>query len=79
MKSIGRKSCGKPGGAVAKRSVCTWLWGIEVIDRLVIKGDDAFLPLNKEEIDPEVPHVHAWRVWSRGDEDDDELNELIED
>jgi hypothetical protein len=51
---------------------------IEVIDRLVIKGDNVFLPLSEEEIDPEVPVRAAW-VWSREDVEDDELEEALRD
>ena len=50
---------------------------VEVIDRLVIEGDHIFMSLHGLVDDDEVVS-RAW-IWSRGDEDNYELDELFAD
>jgi hypothetical protein len=48
---------------------------VEAIDRLEIRGDHILMSLRGLVDDDDVQY--AW-VWSRGDEEDDELDDLVE-
>jgi hypothetical protein len=63
-----------PEKVIAQHAKMLGIDTIDVIDRLVIRGDNILLSL-RDLVDGDDVEW-AW-VWSRGDEEDDELDDMI--